>query len=86
MEAANFTPTEEWTPYTATFQKGTIAEGYRSLVARFLILHKSKLMMFDGSPNRAEYDRDSGEFIGVYRKFQYDRSKRLINRLRGARC
>jgi Family of unknown function (DUF5895) len=69
MEAVNFTPTEEWTPYTTTFQNGTIAEGYRSLVARFLILHKSKLMMFD---------RDSGEFIGVYRKSQYDRSTMIL--------
>jgi hypothetical protein len=69
MEAVNFTPTEEWTPYTTTFQNGTIAEGYRSLLARFLILHKSKLMMFD---------RDNGEFIGVYRKSQYDRSTMIL--------
>jgi hypothetical protein len=69
MEAVNFTPIEEWTPYTTTFQNGTIAEGYRSLLARFLILHKSKLMMFD---------RDSGEFIGVYRKSQYDRSTMIL--------
>ncbi|MBF2050785.1 MAG: hypothetical protein IGS54_26060 [Elainella sp. C42_A2020_010] len=78
MELVNFTPTEEWTPHTATFQNGTIAEGYRSLLARFLILHKSKLMMFDGSPNRAEHDRDTNEFIGVYRKSQYERSTMIL--------
>jgi hypothetical protein len=65
----NFTPNEEWTPHTTTFQNGATVEGYRSLVARFLILHKSKLMMFD---------RDSGEFIGVYRKSQYDRSTMIL--------
>lgn len=69
MEAVNFNPTEEWTPHTATFQNGATVEGYRSLVARFLILHKSKLMMFD---------RDSGEFIGVYRKSHYDRSTTIL--------
>lgn len=69
MEAVNFNPTEEWTPHTTTFQNGATVEGYRSLVARFLILHKSKLMMFD---------RDSGEFIGVYRKSQYDRSTMIL--------
>jgi hypothetical protein len=69
MESVNFTPTEEWTPHTATFQNGAAVEGYRSLLARFLILHKSKLMMFD---------RDSGEFIGVYRKSQYDRSTMIL--------
>lgn len=69
MEAVNFNPTEEWTPHTATFQNGATVEGYRSLVARFLILHKSKLMMFD---------RDSGEFSGVYRKSQYDRSTMIL--------
>jgi hypothetical protein len=78
MEAVNFNPTEEWTPHTTTFQNGATVEGYRSLVARFLILHKSKLMMFDGSPNRAEHDRDSGEFIGVYRKSHYDRSTMIL--------
>ncbi|PSB23158.1 hypothetical protein C7B76_01135 [filamentous cyanobacterium CCP2] len=69
MESVNFTPNEEWTPHTTTFQNGATVEGYRSLVARFLILHKSKLMMFD---------RDSGEFIGVYRKSQYDCSTMIL--------
>jgi hypothetical protein len=69
MEAVNFNSTEEWTPHTATFQNGATVEGHRSLLARFLILHKSKLMMFD---------RDSGEFIGVYRKSQYDRSTMIL--------
>ncbi|NJO78879.1 MAG: hypothetical protein HC827_10380 [Cyanobacteria bacterium RM1_2_2] len=69
MESVNFIPNEEWTFHTTTFQNGTTVEGYRSLLARFLILHKSKLMMFD---------RDSGEFIGVYRKSQYDRSTMIL--------
>lgn len=69
IEAVNFTPTEEWTPHTTTFQSSATVEGYRSLLVRFLILHKSKLMMFD---------RDSGEFIGVYCKSQYDRSTMIL--------
>lgn len=69
MESVNFIPNEEWTFHTTTFQNGTTVEGYRSLLARFLILHKSKLMMFD---------RDSSEFIGVYRKSQYDRSTMIL--------
>jgi hypothetical protein len=59
MEAAFFVPNEDWTLHTATFQRGETAEGYRSLLARLLILNKSKLMM---------YDRDSGEFISDYQK------------------
>ena len=46
VEAAHFTPTEEWTEHLAVFQNGQTAEGYRSLTARFLILRKSKLLMF----------------------------------------
>ena len=68
-EAARFTPTEEWTDHLAVFQNGQTAEGYRSLTARFLILHKSKLLMFD---------RESSEFIGEYKKSQYDRTTMIL--------
>jgi len=63
MEAAFFVPNEDWTLHTATFQRGETAEGDRSLLARLLILGKSKLMM---------YHRDSGEFISDYQKSTYD--------------
>ncbi|NET33343.1 MAG: hypothetical protein F6K19_15205 [Cyanothece sp. SIO1E1] len=64
-EAVNFTPTDEWTPHTTQFQNGETVAGDRSLTARFLILRKSKLLMFN---------RDSGDFTGVYQKSQYDRN------------
>ncbi|MGA7935606.1 MAG: DUF5895 domain-containing protein, partial [Kovacikia sp.] len=56
--AVHFTPTDEWSLHTTTFQNGEMVEGYRSLIARFLILRKSKLLMFD---------RESGEFLREYR-------------------
>ena len=65
MKAVGFTPNEEWSLHLETFQSGETAEGYRSLTARFLILRKSKLMMFD---------RDSGEFLGGFQKSRYDRN------------
>jgi hypothetical protein len=68
MEAVQFAPTTEWTPYTATFQSGETAAGYRSLIARFLILHRSRLLMFE---------RES-MFIGEYRKSQYDRTTMVL--------
>lgn len=69
--AVHFTPTPEWLPYTATFQNGSSVEGYRSLLARFLILHSSPLLMFE---------RQSGECIGPYRKAQYQRSSMVLKR------
>jgi Family of unknown function (DUF5895) len=69
VEAAGFVPNEEWVLHEATFQSGAKAEGYRSLTARFLILRRSKLMMFD---------RDGGECIGIYRKSQYDRATMIL--------
>lgn len=70
-EAVNFTPTPEWLPHIATFQNGSSVEGYRSLLARFLILHSSPLLMFE---------RESGEFIGTYRKSRYQRSSMVLKR------
>ena len=68
-EAAHFTPTKEWTEHLAVFQNGQTAEGYRTLTARFLILRKSKLLMFD---------RESSEFIGDYQKSRYDRATMVL--------
>ena len=68
-EAAHFTPTEEWTEHLAVFQNGQTAEGYRTLTARFLILRKSKLLMFN---------RENGEFIGDYQKSRYDRATMVL--------
>ena len=51
------------------FQNGQTAEGYRALTARFLILRKSKLLMFD---------RESSEFIGDYQKSRYDRATMVL--------
>jgi hypothetical protein len=70
-EAVHFTPTEEWTEHSITFQNGTTASGYRSLVARFLILHQSQLLLFE---------RDSGSWLGQYRKARYDRNTMIIKR------
>jgi hypothetical protein len=67
--AVHFTPTDEWILHTTTFQNGEVVEGYRSLIARFLILHKSKLLMFD---------RESGEFLREYRKDLYDRASMVL--------
>jgi hypothetical protein len=69
--AVTFMPTSDWLPHTATFQNGTTAQGYRSLLARFLILHQSPLLMFG---------RESGEFIGPYRKAGYERSSMILKR------
>jgi hypothetical protein len=68
-EAAHFTPTEEWIEHLAVFQNGETVEGYRALTARFLILRKSKLLMFD---------RENGEFIGDYQKSWYDRATMIL--------
>jgi hypothetical protein len=68
-KVARFTPTEEWTEHLAVFQNGQTAGGYRSLTARFLILRKSKLLMFD---------RESSEFIGEYKKSLYDRTRMIL--------
>ena len=68
-EAVHFTPTEEWTEHLAVFQNGQTAEGYRSLTARFLILRKSKLLMFAC---------ESSEFIGDYQKSRYDRATMVL--------
>lgn len=69
VEAVHFTPTDEWALHTTTFQNGEVVEGYRSLIARFLILHKSRLLMFD---------RESGEFLREYRKDRYDRATMVL--------
>ncbi len=69
MEAVGFTPTDEWTLHSTTFQNGQTVEGFRSLVARFLILRKSKLLIFD---------RESGEFLSEYKKSLYDRAAMVL--------
>jgi Family of unknown function (DUF5895) len=68
-KAAHFIPTEEWTEHLAVFQNGQTEEGYRTLTARFLILRKSKLLMFD---------RENGESIGDYQKSRYDRATMVL--------
>lgn len=67
--AVQFTPTDEWTLHSTAFQNGEVVEGYRSLIARFLILRKSRLLMFN---------RESGEFLREYRKDLYDRSTMVL--------
>jgi hypothetical protein len=69
MEAAFFVPNEDWSLHTTTFQSGESAEGYRSLVARLLILRKSKLLM---------YHRDRGEYVSDYQKSTYDRAIHVL--------
>jgi hypothetical protein len=64
-EAVKFQPSAAWQLHTTTFQSGETATGYRSLTASLLVLRQSELMMFD---------RDSGDFIDVFQKSQYDRN------------
>jgi Family of unknown function (DUF5895) len=64
-EAVGFQPCDEWQPHTTRFQTGATVEGYRSLVARMLVLRRSNLLMFD---------RESGEFLGLFQKSRYDRN------------
>lgn len=69
-EAIGFAdPAGEWLSHTTTFSSGTTAEGYRSLVARFLILRKSPLLMFE---------RDEEKFIGVFNQQNYNRDTMLL--------
>ncbi|MDX2096427.1 MAG: DUF5895 domain-containing protein, partial [Leptolyngbyaceae cyanobacterium bins.59] len=69
MKAAGFVPDDDWAPHIETFQNGETIEGYRSVVARFLILRKSKLLMFS---------RDSGDFLGLFQKSRYDRNSVIL--------
>ncbi len=62
-------PAGEWAPYTATFSSGSTAKGYRSLTARFLILRKPPLLMFE---------KESGNFIGVYSQQDYSRDTMIL--------
>jgi len=69
-EAVGFAdPVGEWSSYTTTFASGATAEGYRSLVARFLILRKSPLLMFD---------REEENFISVFNSQCYNRDTMLL--------
>jgi Family of unknown function (DUF5895) len=68
-EAVEFQPRGPWEKHTTTFQSGETAEGYRSLTVRMLVLRKSDLMMFD---------RDNGDYIGLYQKAGYDRNKMVL--------
>ncbi|MCU0548424.1 MAG: DUF5895 domain-containing protein [Leptolyngbya sp. Prado105] len=59
----------EWLSHTTTFASGTTVEGYRSLTARFLILRKSPLLMFD---------REEENFISVFNPHCYNRDTMLL--------
>ena len=68
-EAVKFQPSTAWQLHTTIFQSGETATGYRSLTASLLVLRQSELMMFD---------RDSGDFIDVFQKSQYDRNTMVL--------
>jgi len=69
-EAVSFAdPTGEWRSHTTTFASGTSVEGYRSLTARFLILRKTPLLMFD---------REEENFISVFNPQCYNRDTMLL--------
>jgi hypothetical protein len=68
-EAVEFQPSAPWEKHTTTFHSGETAEGYRSLTVKMLVLRKSDLMMFD---------RDNGNYIGLYQKAGYDRNKMVL--------
>lgn len=67
---SGFILNDEWVEHTAQFPSGATVQGYRCTgTARFLVLRRGKLLMFD---------RASKEFIGVFNKKTYDRSTMLI--------
>lgn len=69
-EAVSFAdPTGEWLSHTNTFASGTSVEGYRSLTARFLILRKTPVLMFD---------REEESFISVFNPQCYNRDTMLL--------
>jgi hypothetical protein len=69
-EAVSFADsTGEWRSHTTTFANGTTVEGYLSLTARFLILRKSPLLMFD---------REEENFISVFNSQCYHRDTMLL--------
>jgi hypothetical protein len=68
-EAVEFRPGAGWEAHTTRFQSGETAAGYRSLSVRMLVLRKSALMMFN---------RDSGDYIDLYRKAGYDRATMVL--------
>ncbi len=68
-EVVKFQPNAAWQLHTTTFQSGETATGYRSLTASLLALRQSELMMFD---------RDSGDFIDVFQKSNYDRHTMVL--------
>ncbi len=68
-EAVKFQPNATWQLHTTAFQSGETVTGYRSLTASLLVLRQSELMMFD---------RDSGDFIDVFQKSQYDRNSMVL--------
>ncbi len=68
-EAVKFQPSTAWQLHTTTFQSGETVTGYRSLAASLLVLRQSELMMFD---------RDSGDFIDVFQKSNYDRNTMVL--------
>lgn len=69
-EAVGFAdPAGEWLSHTTTFASGTTTAGYRSLLARFLILRKSPLLMFD---------REEENFISVFNSQCYNRDTMLL--------
>jgi Family of unknown function (DUF5895) len=68
-EAVKFRPGAAWETHTTTFQSGETATGYRSLSLRMVVLRRSALMMFD---------RDSGDYIDLYRKTAYDRATMVL--------
>ncbi|MCU0566240.1 MAG: DUF5895 domain-containing protein [Oculatellaceae cyanobacterium Prado106] len=68
-DAVGFTPNEDWLYHETIFRSGARVEGYRSLTARFLILRRSKLLMFE---------REGGQFVAPYRKELYDRQSMIL--------
>lgn len=69
-EAVSFADSNgEWLSHTTTFASGASVEGYRSLTARFLILRKTPLLMFD---------REEENFISVFNAQCYNRDTMLL--------
>lgn len=70
IEAAGFIPDPGWVPYSTTFSNGDRVDGYRSLVARLLILRKSNLLMYMRKGDKA--------FVDEYQKGVYNRSVHVL--------
>jgi hypothetical protein len=71
-EQVGFVPCKPWDSHTQTFRTGNVVEGYKSIYANILILHSSRLMMYNRGGKK--------KFIGFYDKDVYSKDTMLLKR------